>query len=154
MARFAGLLVLLALFSVEASTGPSQNPVEGVIKLITRLEAKIQEEGKTEAAAYDKFACFCKEQADEKLFSITKKSRLIAELGASIKKLTAGIETFGQTMADAKARKKTLEGESEQATSDRADEHADFNDSKDDRVTAINEILTAIDEVKASAENQ
>merc|ERR1719359_1865125 len=74
------------------------NPVANVVKLMERLEAKIQSEGKIEAAAYDKFACFCKEQADEKLFSITKKKARIAELSAIIKKCTADIESFTADM--------------------------------------------------------
>merc|ERR1719380_469147 len=96
------------------------------MKLMERLEAKIKKEGATEAAAYDKFACFCKEQADEKLFSITKKKGRIAELSAIIKKCTADIESFTSDMEDAKKRKEELESESNQATADRKSHHEDF----------------------------
>ena len=34
--------------------------------LLSRIQTTIENEGKEEAKAYDKFACFCKEQADEK----------------------------------------------------------------------------------------
>ena len=50
----------------------STTPVEQVIGLLEKLQAQIQEEGKAEAAAYDKFACFCKEQADNKQYAIEK----------------------------------------------------------------------------------
>merc|ERR1719456_696901 len=58
------------------------------------------EEGKAEAAAYDKFACFCKEQADEKLYSITKKGEQIALLDAEIKSLTADVTALNKDIAD------------------------------------------------------
>jgi len=124
------------------------------VKLMERLEAKIKEEGSIEAAAYDKFACFCKEQADEKLFSITKKKGRIAELSAIIKKCTADIESFTSDMEAAKKRKEELEAESKQAASDRKDQNADFLASKADRIQGINEILEALEEVKLSAEKQ
>merc|ERR1719181_2285390 len=46
--------------------------VQSVITLLEKLEKQTMEEGKAEAAAYDKFVCWCKEQADEKLYSVTK----------------------------------------------------------------------------------
>merc|ERR1719387_2614978 len=149
------MLMALALAGfAQAAAGPSQNPVAGVVKLLERLEKKIQSEGKEEAAAYDKFACFCKEQADEKLFSITKKGKQIAELSASIKKCTATIEDATAIMQAAQTRKADLEAENKAATAARKKEHADFQLSKDDLIQGINEILKAQEEVKASAEKQ
>merc|ERR1712107_608703 len=46
------------------------SPVEKVIDLLKQLQAETEEQGNKEAAQYDKFACFCKEQADEKLYQI------------------------------------------------------------------------------------
>lgn len=147
------LLAQVALASVQEQKAPP-NPMANVVKLLERLEAKIKSEGATEAAAYDKFACFCKEQADEKLFSITKKKGRIAELSAIIKKCTADIESFTSDMEAAKKRKEELESESKQATADRKSQHEDFLASKADRIQGINEILEAIEEVKAVAEAQ
>merc|ERR1719359_1827867 len=130
------------------------NPVANVVKLMERLEAKIKEEGSIEAAAYDKFACFCKEQADEKLFSITKKKNRIAELTATIKKCTADIDSFTSDMEAAKKRKAELEGESKEAIAARKKQNEEFLASKADRIQGINEILEALDEVKHVAEKQ
>merc|ERR1719161_91809 len=58
------------------------------------------EEAKKEAAAYDKFACFRKEQADEKLYSITKKGELMALLDAEIKSLTADVTARNKDIAE------------------------------------------------------
>merc|ERR1712008_251142 len=66
-------------------------PVEKVISLLGRLSSQIAEEGKKEAAEYDKYACFCKEQADEKLYNIEKSEAKIEKLKATIEKLTGEI---------------------------------------------------------------
>lgn len=92
---FAVACVLL--FAVPGQADNDKiNPVESVVKLLEKLQKQTQEEGKQEAKAYDKFACFCKEQADEKLYSITKKTEKIALLTAEIKLLTADITKLSQ----------------------------------------------------------
>merc|ERR1719231_2024369 len=74
-----------------AASAAQITPVESVINLLEKLEKLTMEEGKAEAAGYDKFACFCKEQADEKLYSITKANEKISLLTAEIKALTGDI---------------------------------------------------------------
>jgi len=64
-------------------------PMQSVVNLLEKLKKQTQEEGKTEAVAYDKFACFCKEQADNKFYAITKANKKIGHLTAEIKMLTA-----------------------------------------------------------------
>merc|ERR1719409_523448 len=73
--------------------------VQSVINLLEKLEKQTMEEGKAEAAGYDKFACFCKEQADEKLYSITKANEKISLLTAQIKTLTATLTNLGKEIA-------------------------------------------------------
>merc|ERR1719345_535119 len=92
---------VVALLALGAAMGAMQRitPVESVVKLLERLEAQTMAEGKKEAAAYDKFACFCKEQADEKLYSITKKAEQIAFLDAEIKSLTADVTQLNKEIA-------------------------------------------------------
>merc|ERR1719387_1176484 len=94
----ASLLIAMAL--LDASNAVKITPVESVINLLEKLEKQTMEEGKAEAAAYDKFACFCKEQADEKLYSITKAGQKIELLTAEIKSLTGDITGLNQEIAD------------------------------------------------------
>merc|ERR1719487_2656925 len=86
-------LLLVAVGCVQGAVRSKQDitPVQSVINLLEKLEKQTMEEGKAEADAYDKFACFCKEQADEKLYSITKADEKISLLTALIKSLTGEI---------------------------------------------------------------
>merc|ERR1712224_369246 len=94
--RHCTLLVVLGVACVSASTSEHQtatgSPVGKVITLLERLRKEIQKEGTEEAKDYDKFACFCKEQADEKLYAITKSKEKIKMLEAQIKELDAQIK--------------------------------------------------------------
>merc|ERR1719236_116085 len=87
------VLTTFLFFLTAQASGIEQKvtPVEKVIALLTKLEAEVQAEGKKEAAAYDKFACFAKEQADNKFYAITKSEKKIATQKAEIKKLAAEI---------------------------------------------------------------
>merc|ERR1719421_2690749 len=106
---------LIALTLLSAANAETITPVESVITLLEKLEKQTMEEGKQEAAGYDKFACFCKEQADEKLYSITKANEKIAMLTAEIKTLTGEITNLGKDISSLNTEiddlKKTCEDE-------------------------------------------
>merc|ERR1740138_1404810 len=91
--------VLVALTLLGAVSAEKVTPVESVINLLERLEKQTMDEGKAEAAGYDKFACFCKEQADEKLYSITKANEKISLLTAQIKSLTGDITNLNKEIS-------------------------------------------------------
>ncbi len=54
--------------------------------------ANLRRTSKAEAASYDKFACFCKEQADEKFYTITKAKKKINRLDAEMEELDGEIK--------------------------------------------------------------
>jgi len=142
---------VVALLALGAAMGAMQRitPVESVVKLLERLEAQTMAEGKAEAEAYDKFACFCKEQADEKLYSITKKAEKIALLDAQIKSLAGEITKLDQDIASLNTEADDLDKacETNQAARDKA-----FNSyavKRDDLAGAIQGCLDAIEMLKA-----
>merc|ERR1719316_1992963 len=147
-----GLFYLWPVLALSSNI--QKNPVQGVVKLLEKLQAKIMEEGKAEAAAYDKFACFCKEQADDKHYSINKKAARIEELAASIKKLAAGIQTFTDKGAEATTKKEELEKANEALTEQRNKDFVEFTLKKKDVLAAIEEVLNATAAVKESGEKQ
>jgi len=108
---------LVAIGSAHGAARVQQDitPVQSVINLLEKLEKQTMEEGKAEADAYDKFACFCKEQADEKLYSITKANEKISLLTAEIKSLTGDLTGLSKEISDLNTEiddlKKTCEDE-------------------------------------------
>merc|ERR1719389_1004024 len=90
-------------------------PVEKVIELLEKLQGEVQAEGKKEAAAYDKFACFAKEQADDKFYAITKSNKKIDMQKAQIKALAAEIKSLNAEINKLRKLKKQLLQEQEDA---------------------------------------
>merc|ERR1719236_116144 len=136
--RSASVFALVA-FCVGAAAveRESISPVESVVNLIEKLMAQTKEEGKTEAAAYDKYACFCKEQADDKLYAIEKATEKAALLTATIKELTGAITQLNTDIARMNRELSELETKcaDEQAARDKA--HAEYVVMRDDLQGAI-----------------
>jgi hypothetical protein len=140
------LVLVLAAFSVASATDIT--PVESVINLLEKLEKQTMEEGKAEAAGYDKFACFCKEQADEKLYSITTKNQKLELLTAQIKACQGDITNLNKEIADLNTEISDLQStcEAEQKARDAA-----FNAyaiKRDDLAGAISGVDEAIELLK------
>jgi len=85
--------------AVAGNSAAKVTPVEKVSQLLTKLSAKVEEEGQAEAVAYDKFACFCKDQADNKLYATENSQEKIDKLTADIDLLETEI-TDHNTAAD------------------------------------------------------
>jgi len=91
-------------------------PIEKVMELMKKLSAQVSAEGKKEAAQYDKYACFCKEQADEKLYNIEKSEKIIkkqtakiAKLGTEITQLNGDINKLTELIEEKQAAIKAAE---------------------------------------------
>jgi hypothetical protein len=115
-----------SLLLVGAAAAVAVTPVEKVTELLVKLQAKTEEEGQAEAVAYDKFACFCKEQASNKLYAIEQEDKAIAKLEAKIEELSGEIEKLDQEVKEGNQEIKDLEEESEAAIKLRADERVEF----------------------------
>jgi hypothetical protein len=127
------------------------NPIQKVIALLGQLSDQIAKEGKAEAAEYDKFACFCKEQADDKLYNIEKSDKKIEELTAVIEKLTAEIEDLDQEIEDLGKKITEIEGE-ESSEKDKRKSDKEKYDEQDEKtktaITAIEEAMVALQDSK------
>merc|ERR1719181_2475586 len=122
--------------------------VQSVITLLEKLEKQTMEEGKAEAAAYDKFACWCKEQADEKLYSITKANEKISLLTAEIKTLTGDITGLGKDITALNTEIDDLKKTCEDEQKARDKEFNAYAVQRDDMQAAINGCGAAIEMLK------
>jgi len=152
--------VLIALFSVTAEAnviaatavrgGQKVNPMESVVNLLTKLQQQTKDEGRAEAVDYDKFACFCKDQADEKLYSITKKKEKIGLLSAEIEDLDARIMKVNKYILK---RQKIVDEVTEalrKAQSLRDDEAEMYRSARADLSKTIEECGKAVEMLKKS----
>lgn len=146
------LLVVFTCAHPSASVKLSQavTPVEKVTKLLKQLSDQVTQEGKEEAAAYDKYACFCKEQADTKLYQIETSKERIEAMGAKIEELTGVIESLDVDVQELSDKIKGFEKEIEDATEVRNKEHEAYTVDEADVSEAIDQIKRAIEALKSS----
>jgi len=143
--------VLCALVCLLVATqGAKVTPMEKVITLLKDLSAKVAKEGAKEAAQYDKFACFCKEQADEKLYSIEKSRAKIADLKAEIAELDSAIAELNSEISKLSKKISSLEKEIAKKTEKREREHAAYDVKAQDMNEAIDACGAAIEALKGS----
>merc|ERR1719262_1353169 len=144
-------LITLALLAVAANGAVQKvNPVQKVIALLERMQSEVQEEGKAEAAAYDKFACFCKDTADSKLHSITKGHEHVALLTAAIEALETDIAALADETASTRQEIASLKSTMEAEAEKRASEFALFQSDDTDLQGAIDELDRAINKLESS----
>jgi uncharacterized coiled-coil DUF342 family protein len=125
-------------------------PVQKVIELLKKLSTQVEADGKKEAAQYDKFSCFCKEQADEKLYAIEKSAAKIEELDAEIADLGALIASLAEDIGKLGKRIARIEGRVKKITSAREEEHASYVEKEADVSNAISALKRAIAAMKDS----
>jgi len=138
---------------VAAASGAEVTPMEKVISLLKDLSTKVAAEGKKEAAQYDKFACFCKEQADEKLYNIEKSDAKIADLKAEIKELDTAIAKLAADISELSKSISSIEAEIKRKTEKRERGHAEYQRRADDMNEAIDACDAAIKALKDSKED-
>jgi len=154
--RAAALFLMLVGSSQAAVSGirgaQKVTPVEKVIELIKKLQGQIEEEAKTEATQYDKYACFCKEQSDDKRYAIEKSNKKIKKLAARIGELDAEIADLNGDIANSAKRVTELEGEIKEAVAVRAKEHAAYlaeAKDMDDAISALEGAIKALQDSKS-----
>lgn len=145
----AGTFLLLA-HANAANQKHEVTPVQKVIELLERLTAQVSKEGKEEAAQYDKFACFCKEQADEKQYNIEKSDARIETLEASIEELSGDITALDEDVVGLKEDLDTEKDERDAANKERKTEFDEYTDEAEELKEAIDAVTRAMKELQSS----
>jgi hypothetical protein len=141
---------VLAVISRADNAANKVTPIEKVMELMKKLSAQTEAEGKKEAEQYDKFACFCKEQADEKLYAIEKSTAKIAKQTARINKLEGEIADLNTAINALTGKIEAKEAEIKDAEDIRSAQHADYVEEDDKMQAAIKAIKGAIKALKDS----
>jgi len=125
-------------------------PIEKVISLLSDLHEKISAEGKKEAAQYDKFACFCKEQADEKLYAIEKSNALLKDLKAERDELKYDAGMLNNEVLDLGDEQRHLQHRIDDKINHRNNQHDRYLERAQDMNEAISACGRAIEALKSS----
>jgi len=128
-------------------------PIEKVMELMKKLSAQVSAEGKKEAEQYDKYACFCKEQADEKLYNIEKSEKIIKKQTAKISKLETEIAELNADINALTTLIEEKEAAIKAAEDERAEQHDKYLATDKDMQAAIKAIKGAIKALKDSKGN-
>jgi len=143
-----------ALFLFVAALGADQrqkvNPVEKVTHLLEKIQKEIEEEGKTEAAAYDKYACFCKEQADNKQYAIEKFAEQIEVLSAKIEAKSATKSQLDADIGELTTEIAEVNSDQEAAQGIRDTENEEYVEREGKLSTAVQRMKDAVEALKAA----
>jgi len=150
MAATLSLGLCTFLFLALGVNGAQVTPMQQVIKLLKDLTAKVTASGAEEAAQYDKYACFCKEQADLKYDSISKSNKQIDDLSAEIKALDTAISQLNSEISKLAKGISVLDGEIQRKTDIRNGDHNKYLAKAKDMNEAIDACEAAIDTLKSS----
>merc|ERR1719473_1433717 len=140
-----------ALLSTGAEVRADVTPVQKVIQMVEELQAKVSEEGKAEAATYDKFACFCKSKTDEKVKAIAEEEQTVKDLQTEFTTLSADRDTLDQNIQDLTTEIADYEEEIKTAQEVRAEEKATFEAALLDVTKSVTQLEKAVETLKASA---
>lgn len=152
--RVAACVVLTAawwLVPVSAlKSEAAVTPVEKVVQLLGKLSEQVAEEGAREAAEYDKYACFCKNQADFKQNSIENSDEKIKKHEAVIEKLSTEIADLNADVAALGKKITKLEEDIKKEKKKRDKEHEEYLKADKEVTEAIEACRAAIQALKDS----
>jgi len=144
------LSLCLLVVALGADSKQKVNPVEKVVSLLEKIQAEIEEEGKAEAKGYDEYACFCKEQADNKQYAIEKFAEQIEVLTAKIESKTATVDELNADIQSLNTEIQEVKDDQTEADGIREEENASYVKSDGLLTTAIERMKGAIEALTAS----
>jgi len=130
------------------ATEHRENPIRKVVTMLQKMQAKVEEEAKTELALFEKFMCYCKTSGGDLDAGIKEGENKIESLTAALK---SGKERKAQTEADLKEHQTSraeAKAAMEEATSIRDKEAAAFAKFQEDSETNLGALGKAIPAVE------
>jgi len=125
-------------------------PLEKVISLLEDLKADVESEAKDEAEAYDKFACFCKDNTKDKGEAIKEGQTTIDDQTAIIEEKTAKMEKKTTELAEYRKKAEELKLEMQELETARKKEKAEFEVIVADLRKALKSMEKAIEVLESS----
>jgi hypothetical protein len=136
--------------AAKAAKEAKMAAVNKVITMLEDLSAQVLAEGEKEAAAYNKFACFCKDTTQEKSDAITKGEDDKSDLTARIESLSEKRDDLDEKIEQLTDDIATAEKELAEATAERHETFGVYSKNSADLEGALTAIAGAIDVLKSS----
>jgi hypothetical protein len=136
--------------AADAAKEAKMAAVNKVITMLEDLSSQVLAEGEKEAAAYNKFACFCKDTTQEKSDAITRGEDDKADLTARIESLNEKRDDLDEKIEELTEDIAVAEKELAEATAERHATLAVYEKNAADLEGAIGAINGAIDVLKSS----
>jgi len=133
----------VAIFALLAGAA-AVTPIEKVISLIEGMKDEVEADGKSEARAYEKFACFCKTTTGAKSKSVQRGTKKIGVLSADIADKTQEKETDQSELAGRKQDHEDLNRKLEETKVRCAKQKAEYQAEEADLSKAISGLKDAI----------
>jgi len=151
-ALVAALLVSAA--SASQLVRNVESPVTKVVELVSSLKAKVEADGESEQASYDKFACWCEDTLGEKATEISEAKETIEKTQTLIVKLKSEIASH---QVEIKQLEKDIAANIEstrEATEMREKESEGYEGEKSESEQCIGALEAAIKILTGAGENR
>jgi len=119
-------------------------PIDKVISLLEGMKTELETDSKAEAAAYDKYACFCQKTTKEKSDSVIKGNDIIDQESSDIADKTQSKKTDSTDLRKRKANQEELAAKLQATNTRCAKEKAEYEAEEADLSKAISGLKNAI----------
>ena len=140
------VLLILAIGQASATQfiAARESPVGQIVTLLGELKTRIEQDGQSEQASYDKYACWCEDTLARKAGDISAGKEKITELDTLIKKLKGEIAVHSAEIADlTKAVAANLKSQKE-ATEVRDSEKQEYIEERTESEQCIGALEAAV----------
>jgi len=128
-------------------------PMGQVMNLLSNLQARLEDESKAEAAQYDKYACFCKEQIDEKVYAIDRSGKKIEKLKAKIEELEGEVKDKNGELQSLSKKTTELTKKIKAGSKKRVAEHKKYKAAEADTSDGIETLKDAIEALESAKDD-
>jgi hypothetical protein len=136
--------------AILAGASAAVTPIEKVVALVEGLKSEVEADGKSEASAYNQFACFCKSTTDTKSKSVKRGTDKIGRESADIADKTQEQKEDSTELAKRKQKHEDLSTKLEESKSRCAKQKAQYQAEEADMSKAIQGLKDALKAMKDS----
>jgi len=141
-----------SLFVVLWASAATENPIQKVVALLTKLQAQTVQDGEKAAAAYHEYAHWCERSAQKKIMEIETAKMQRDKLEARSQRAASGIEDCDARISELVTAIAGSDADVQSASKLRATEMADFNAAEAQLMETLKMLAKATQVLKAQRE--